>query len=150
MVGVLGAKGGEGVGGAGIGQGAARLQIRQQNRFVRAEDLGGLRHEVDPAEDDHLGVSAGGLAGELERVADEIGHVLDLGTLVIVRQDHGLAGLAQLVDRGRQVVGDGWGCEGRKNQPRPQLGQDDPSLGSRHGPHASCHCRGSARAMGPA
>ena len=43
------------------------------------------------AEDDQLGVGGGGLLGEPERVADEIGDVLDLGQLVVVGEDHGAA-----------------------------------------------------------
>ena len=47
-------------------QGAAGIKIRQHNCFLRAEDLGGFRHEVDTAEGDHIGIGAGGLAGQLE------------------------------------------------------------------------------------
>ena len=43
------------------------------------------------AERDHLGVRARGLLREPERVADEVGHVLDLGQLVVVGEDHGAA-----------------------------------------------------------
>ena len=38
-------------------------------------------------EHDQLGVGGGCLAGQPERVADEIGDVLDLGQLVVVGQD---------------------------------------------------------------
>ena len=62
VVGVLGAEGGKRLGGAGIRQRAAGVQVRQQHGFGRAEDLGGLRHEVDAAENDHLGVGGGGFA----------------------------------------------------------------------------------------
>ena len=55
------------------------------------EDRRGLGHEVDAAEDDRLGVGRGGLPGQAQRVADEIGHVLHLGHLVVVREDHGVA-----------------------------------------------------------
>ena len=43
------------------------------------------------AERDHLGVGLRRLLREPERVADEVGHVLDLGQLVVVREDHGAA-----------------------------------------------------------
>ena len=36
-------------------------------------------------------VGLGGLLREPERVADVVGHVLDLGQLVVVGQDHGVA-----------------------------------------------------------
>ena len=62
---MLGAEGGKRLGRAGIRQRAAGLQIWQQHGFVRAKNLGGLRHEVNAAEHDHLGVGGGGLAREL-------------------------------------------------------------------------------------
>ena len=43
------------------------------------------------AEGDHLGVGLRRLLREPERVADEVGHVLHLGQLVVVREDHGAA-----------------------------------------------------------
>ena len=39
------------------------------------------------AERDHLGVGLRRLLREAERVADEVGHVLHLGQLVVVRED---------------------------------------------------------------
>ena len=44
-----------------------------------------------------------GLARQLERVADEVGHLEDLGTLVVVRQDDGVAVALELLDLGDQV-----------------------------------------------
>ena len=41
------------------------------------------------AERDDLGFGLRGLLRERERVADEVGHVLDLRALVVVREDHG-------------------------------------------------------------
>ena len=55
------------------------------------QDRSRLGHEVDAAEDDHVGVGGGRLAREPERVADEVGDVLDLGQLVVVGEDHGVA-----------------------------------------------------------
>ena len=43
------------------------------------------------------------LAAQLQRIADEIGEVLDLGLLVIVREDDGVALLAQALDLGADV-----------------------------------------------
>ena len=43
------------------------------------------------------------LRDEIEAVADEIGEVLDLGLLVIMGEDDGVALLAQPVDLGAQV-----------------------------------------------
>ena len=40
------------------------------------------------AEGDHVRVGLRRLLREAERVADVVGHVLDLGQLVVVREDH--------------------------------------------------------------
>ena len=40
------------------------------------------------------------------RIADEIGEVLDFGLLVVMREDHRVALLAQAVDLGAQVEAD--------------------------------------------
>ena len=50
------------------------------------------------AECDHVGLGLGGSLRELERVTDEVGHVLDLGLLVVVRQDHGVSLCLELPD----------------------------------------------------
>ena len=40
-----------------------------------------------------------------ERVADEVGEVLDLGLLVVVREDHRVALALEARDRGLEIVG---------------------------------------------
>ena len=74
---------------------------------------------MHPAEHDHIGISVGSLSRQLKRVTDEIGDVLNFGLLVIVRQDHGIAFLAELVDRRDE-------CGVRAH--RGHLGQDGTSL----------------------
>ena len=91
VVGMLGPELREAIGWAGIRQGASRLQIRQQHGLLGAEDLRDFGHEVHPAEDDHLGIGGRCLAGELKRIANEVGDVLNLWFLVVVGQDHGIA-----------------------------------------------------------
>jgi len=55
---------------------------------------------VDAADHDHVGLGALRLAGELQRVTDDVGHaVVDLGSLVIVRQHDGVALELEPVDR---------------------------------------------------
>ena len=44
-----------------------------------------------PAEHDHVGVGGGRLLRQAQRVADVVGHVLHLGDLVVVGQDHGVS-----------------------------------------------------------
>ena len=52
------------IGRAAVGQRAARLEIRHHHLAGRIQDLGGLGHEVDPAEDDHVLLDPGGRLGE--------------------------------------------------------------------------------------
>src|SRR5207237_4538161 len=57
-------------------------------------------HEVDAALDDDVGVDLHRLAGELQAVADEIGDaILDFRSLIIVREDDGVALLLERVHR---------------------------------------------------
>ena len=74
-----------------VGERAARLGVGQQDRLLRREDRRRLGHEVHAAEDDRVGAGGRRLAREPERVAHVVGDVLDLGHLVVVRQDHGVA-----------------------------------------------------------
>ena len=69
-----------------VGHGAAGGQVGQDHALVRrGQDVGGLGHEVDAAEDDELGiVAAGRLLGELEGVAGDVGELDDLVALVVV------------------------------------------------------------------
>src|SRR5207247_9081184 len=69
---------------------AARLEVWDQHGLVRRQDLLGLGHEVDAAEHDRLGVRSGRLPRQAERIADEVGHVLPLGNLIVVGEDDGV------------------------------------------------------------
>ena len=62
VVGMLSSESGKRISRAVICQGAAGLQIWQQNSFLRAEDLGGLGHEVHAAEHDHVRIGVSGFA----------------------------------------------------------------------------------------
>ncbi len=74
---------------------------------------------MHPTEHDHIRVGVGSFSGELKRIADEVGNVLNFRLLVIVRQDHGVAFLAELIDRRDE-------CGVRAH--RGPLGQDGTSL----------------------
>ena len=50
-------------GGATVGQRAPSREVWQQNELVRIEDFRGFGHEMNPREDDHIGIGLGGLAG---------------------------------------------------------------------------------------
>jgi len=100
-----------------VGERAAGVEIRQQHRLVGRQDRGGLRHEVDAAERDHVGVRVGGLPRQAERIAHEAGHVLDLGHLIVVGEDDGVPLLgerAHLAGHARDVVGAQGGRAGRR------------------------------------
>ena len=74
-----------------VGQGAAGGEVGQQDPLLRRQDRRRLGHEVDAAEDDDRGVGLRRLARQPERVTHEVGDVLDLGTLVVVRDHDGIA-----------------------------------------------------------
>ena len=56
------------------------------------------------AEHDDVGLGVPGGLGQLQGVTDEVGEILDLGLLVVVGQDDGVALLAQPLDRVEQRV----------------------------------------------
>ena len=61
--------------------------VRKDHGFGGVQDLGGLGHEVDAAEDDDIRFCFCGLLGEAERIADVIGDILDFADLIIVREN---------------------------------------------------------------
>src|SRR3954452_24857169 len=66
---------------------------------------------MDAAEDDRLRVGRRGLARQPEGVADVVGHVLHLGHLVVVREDHGVSLARQRLDLVLHH-----GCQGRAHR----------------------------------
>ncbi len=82
----------------GSGERASRAQIGQQDDFLREQDRGRFRHEVHAAEDDDVGVGLRGGLRELERIGYGVGHFLDLGTLIMVRQQDRVALGAEFAD----------------------------------------------------
>ena len=94
------------VGRTAVGERAARLEVRHHDDPLRVQDLRGLGHEVDAAERDHVAVDLRGGLRERERVAHEVGEVLDLGLLVVVGEQHRVALFLEREDRGLEIVGD--------------------------------------------
>ena len=72
-----------------VGHAAAGGQVGQIDRdLVAREDVGGLGHEVDAAEDDRAaGLALGGELAELVAVAAEVGEADHLVLLIVVPQD---------------------------------------------------------------
>ena len=75
--------------GGHVGHRAARRQVRQHDPLLRrGQDVGGLGHEVDAAEDHELRLRPGcGLPGQLERVPGHVGELDDLVPLVVVAEN---------------------------------------------------------------
>jgi hypothetical protein len=93
------------VGWTAVGERAARLEIGHHDDPIGVQDLRSLGHEVDAAERDHVAVDLRGGLGERERVAHEVGEVLDLGLLVVVREQDRVALFLELEDRGLEILG---------------------------------------------
>ena len=81
-----------------VGHRTAGVRVGHQDGPVGVDEFGGLGHEADAAQNDHVGLDLGGLACHGERIADDVGYILDLRYLVIVREDHRAALPAQTVD----------------------------------------------------
>jgi hypothetical protein len=77
------------VAGDHVGHGAAGAGVGQEDGLAGIQDGGGFGHEMHAAEHDDAGGDLGGLAGEFEGVAGEVGDVLHIGELVVVGEDDG-------------------------------------------------------------
>ena len=77
---------------------AAGSEIGKEHGLRGRQDRGGLGHEVNAAKDDHLGLGPRRLARQPERIPDEIGDVLDLRALVVVRENDRVAVLRERLD----------------------------------------------------
>jgi hypothetical protein len=102
-IGMLRTEGSELLGRAAVLQRTAGVHVGQDHRLLGREDLGRLRHEAHATEGDHVRVGRLRLAAEIEAVSDKVRDILDLGLLVIMRQDHRVALLAQAIDFGADV-----------------------------------------------
>ena len=91
------------VGRAAVLEAAAGVHVGQDDDLFGRQDLRRLGHEAHAAKGDHLGVGRRRLARQIEAVADEIGEVLDLRLLVIMREDDRVALLLEARDLGEQV-----------------------------------------------
>ena len=89
---------------ARVHEAAPGLEVGQQHRLRRVQHLGGFGHEEHAAEHDHRRIDLGGLAGELQAVAGDVGERLDLALLVVVGQDGGPELLLEVENFGGHVV----------------------------------------------
>src|SRR5690606_466588 len=87
------------VGGDRGGEGAAGLLRGEEDLPVGVQDLGGLGHEADAAEDYRVGVGLHRLAAELEGVSGEVAdRVEERGLHIVVAEDDGAALGLELID----------------------------------------------------
>ena len=70
-----------------VGEGAARAGVGNEHALRRIRDRGGLGHEVHAAHDDHRRVALRRASRHPQRVGHHVGEILDLGTLIVVRDD---------------------------------------------------------------
>ena len=88
---------------ARILEAAPGIHVGQYDDFLGRKDLGRVGHELHAAKGNHVGVRVRRHLRQLQAVAHEIGKILNLRLLIIVRQDDGIALFAQPVDLGEQV-----------------------------------------------
>ena len=67
------------------------ILVRQHDDFVRIDDLRRFRHEMNTAEDDHIGIGFLSLVGKAQGIAHKVGHFLDLTNLIIMSQNDRVA-----------------------------------------------------------
>ena len=89
---------------AAVLEAAARVHVGQHHDLFGAEDLGRIGHELHAAEGDDIGIGFGGLLAQFQTVADEIGKVLNIGGLVVMRENDRVLLLAEAIDLGEQVL----------------------------------------------
>ena len=74
-----------------VGHRTAGGEVGQDGDLVRrGHDVGDFGHEVHAAEDDVFGIGLRGQLGQLQRIAGQVGVLVNIGTLVVVAEDYGL------------------------------------------------------------
>jgi hypothetical protein len=81
-----------------IREGAAGFRFGKQNDLARRKNFRRFSHERDAAENDSLAIHAGRDAAQLQGIARIVRDILDLGNLVVVRKNHGVARRFQFID----------------------------------------------------
>ncbi|PQM47514.1 hypothetical protein C1Y40_02279 [Mycobacterium talmoniae] len=92
------------LGGDRVGQRAPGPLVGDQHGLVRAQNLGGLGHEVHAAEHDGVLGGVGGDPRQRQRITDVVGDILDGGQLVVVRQHGGVACPRQAANLGGPLL----------------------------------------------
>jgi len=71
------------------------MGIGQKNDFVGAEYGRCFRHEMNPTEDDYIGMGPGSVLAQLQGIADKIRYILDFTQLVVMGEDNGVSRLLE-------------------------------------------------------
>ena len=83
----------------GIGEAATRERARNDDVFLRVQNLGGFAHETHGGEEDRLLLNRGGVLAELETVAREVGNAQEnFGSAIAVGEDNRVLVLFAFVD----------------------------------------------------
>lgn len=109
FVGVVGEELFQLIAGTSLLKRASGVLIRENDDFVRICNFGRLRHEVDAAKCDDIGVGFFCLKGKPQRVANVVSDLLDFGDLVVVGEDDGVALFLKAQDFLTEVNGFGDG-----------------------------------------
>src|SRR5660397_157721 len=75
--------------------GATSPDLRQDHFPLRCQDVGGLRHEVHPTEDDDICVRLRRLLAQTQRISHIIRYFLDLTSLVVMGEYDGVLPVRQ-------------------------------------------------------
>lgn len=73
---------------AAVGKRAACVEVGHEHFLFGAENLRCFAHEVHAAHHNHVGICLGSPLCQCQAVADEVGNVLYLASLVVVSQNH--------------------------------------------------------------
>ena len=85
--------------GDGIGEAATRERARNNDVFLRVQNLGGFAHETDCREENRLLLDGGGVLAELEAIAGEIRNTQEnFRSTVAVGEDYGILFFLEFVD----------------------------------------------------
>ena len=71
-----------------VGQRTAGIQVRTQYRLLRRQQFAGLSHEVHAAHHHHLCICLRCLAGQSQRVAHKVGHLLYVSHRIVMGQNN--------------------------------------------------------------
>src|SRR2546426_12486123 len=86
-----------------LGERAPRVLIGDEDPLVGVRNRRRLGHEMHPADDEQRRVPLGRAPRHPERISSDVRHVLDLGPLVVVRQDGRLAVSLERPDLGDEL-----------------------------------------------